>query len=599
VWDDRLVRIPLPRERRLASLALAVAGVLGIAAPAHGITPTITEFSQGLTAFSDPSSITVGPDGSLWFVEYPSPGRIGKITTAGAITEVATGGVTPNFTSNPQISGIEPGADGQLWFTEGHNPGRVGRINPTTGAVQEMDTGGVSPGFSVNAGPEEIGLGADGNMWFAEVGNPNAAIARITTSGVITEFSTGLTANSVPNAMTPVAAADGNMWFTETRSGANAIGRLDPSTGAITEFSSGLVADGSVRDIVPGPGGDVWFAQFNNPGYIGKITPSGAITEVATGGVTPGFTANQNPDGIATGPDGALWFTEFHQPSGPAAIGRLDPATGSVTEFPTPTANSGPMQIVQGPDGNMWFTEFGATKIGRITTPPLASTTGATGVTATSATITGTADGHAQPTSFHIDYGPIGGPTTGTAEQPLGTSAVSGALTGLSPGTNYQARVVVTNPTGSTAGAFVQFTTPVSVPKVSRLRQSAKRWREGKALPRISRARKPPVGTTFSFVLNQDARARFLFQLLTQGRFVGHRCRPQTNANRHRPRCQHPKNIGSISFQAHTGLNKVRFQGRLSKRKRLKPGRYAVVVSARNSQGKASNTSQLRFTIVR
>jgi hypothetical protein len=367
----------------------------------------------------------------------------------------------------------------------------------------------------------------------------------------------------------------------------------------MSEFSSGLAPSGDIRDITPGPDGNVWFAQFAGPGRIGMITPSGVITEVATGGITPGFTANQNPDGIASGPDGAIWFTEFHQSVGGGAIGRFDLATGTVQEFQTPTTTSGPAQIVQGPDGNMWFTEFSGNKIGRITTPPAASTGGASNVTASSATITGTAAGHAQPTSFHIDYGPVGGALASTAEQPLGTTAVSGALSGLTPSTTYQARVVVANPTGSTAGGFVTFTTANLVPAVSGVKQSAKRWREGKALPRISRKRKPRVGTTFTFTLNQAARVRLLFQSLTPGRMLGHRCRPQSKKNRHGPRCNRLRTAGILSFGGRPGVNKVRFQGRLSRRKRLRPGRYVLVLSARNSAGQASNTSQLRFTILR
>jgi streptogramin lyase len=578
------VRIPQPRER-LAGLALVSIACIAVAAPAHAITPTISEFSNGLTASSHPTSITVGPDGNLWFVEYQSPGRIGKITTSGAIAEVAVGGSTPNFTMNPQINGIEPGPDGQLWFTEGLNPGKVGRIDPSTGAVQELATGNVSPGFRLNSGPEEIARGPDGNLWFAEVSNPGA-IAQISTVGVVSEHTTGLTAGSEPNSITPVAAADGNLWFTETKSGANAIGRIVPGTAAIAEFSAGLVPDGSPRDIVPGPDGNVWFTQFNNPGYIGRITLSGTISEIATGGVTPGFTANVNPDGIATGPDGALWFTEFHQPSGPAAVGRFDPTTGTVQEFPTPTSVSGPFQIVQGPDGNMWFTESAATKIARITTPPAATTTGSSGVTAHSATITGTGDGHAQPTSFHIEYGPLGGATSSTAEQPLGGSSVSGALTGLKAGTSYQARVVVTNPTGSTAGAFVQFRTASAAPVISGARESAKRWREGKALPRMSRKRKPPVGTTISFTLDQPARVKFTFQ----------GCAPKSK--RHR-KCRRLVALAALSFNGHAGANKVRFQGRISRRKRLKPRAYVLAIYAANSAGQISKAARLRFTIVR
>jgi streptogramin lyase len=538
--------------------------------PAHAITPTITEFSQGITG-NDPWSITAGPDGNLWFIEYATPGQIAKITPAGQITEVATGG-TGNLSLNPQIAGIVAGPDGNLWFTEGRNPGRVGEINPATGELHEIATGG-SSGFTINSGPEEIARGPDGNLWFAEVSDPPSAVARVTTSGVVTEFSSGITAGSEPNSITPVAAADGNLWFTEVKSNANAIGRLNPSTGASTEFSSGLVANGDIRDITPGPDGNVWFAQFANPGRIGRITPSGAITEVATGGVTPGFTANMNPDGIASGPDGAIWFTEFHQPSGQGAVARFDPTTGTVQEFPTPTTISGPIQIVQGPDGNMWFTEFGARRVARITTPPLASTTGVSGVTATSATIAGTADGHAQPTSFHIDYGPVGGAIRSSAEQPLGTNAVSGALSGLTPGTNYQAQVVVSNPTGATAGGFVQFHTPTAAPAISKVRESAKRWREGKALPHISRKRKKvPVGTTFTLTLDQPARLVFAFK---------------------------GRKRGSLRLRGHAGVNKVRFAGRLSKKKRLKPGAYKLTITATNAAGQRSKPAHLKFKIVK
>jgi streptogramin lyase len=578
------------RSRSLCILVV-LAGVLALAAPAGAITPTITEFSAGLTAFSDPTSITVGPDGNLWFVEYPSPGRIGKITTQGTITEVATGGTTPNFTMNPQISGIVPGPDGQLWFTEGHNPGRVGRIDPSNGAVQELVTGGVSPGFRLNSGPEEIGTGTDGSLWFAEVSSPGA-IARITTSGVVTEFTSGLSTGAEPNGMTPTPGPDGNLWFSDGGS-PNRVGRIDTTSGAISEFSTGLAPAGDVRDITAGPDGNVWFAQFANPGRLGKVAPDGTISEVATGGVTPGFTANRDPEGIATGPDGALWFTEFAQPSGPAQVARFNPADGTVQEFPLPTAVSGPEQIVLGPDGNMWFTEFGNTKIGRITTPPTASTIGAS-TTARSATITGTANGHAQATSFHVDYGPAGGATTSTPEQPVGITSgdtpVSTALGGLSPGTSYQARIVVANPTGAAAGAFVGFKTASAAPVISGARQSAKRWREGKRLAHFSRKRRPPVGTRFSLRLDQPAHLKLLFQFTRS-------CR--SRSRRKRAKCRGLSTAGALTFRGRAGLNRVSFQGRLSRRKRLKPRAYRLTIRATNAEGQASKPARLRFTIVK
>jgi virginiamycin B lyase len=72
------------------------------------------------TAASEPEYITVGPDGALWFTENSS-GKIGRITTAGIITDEFPGASSPK--------GIVAGPDGALWFTE--EVGNIGRI--TTG----------------------------------------------------------------------------------------------------------------------------------------------------------------------------------------------------------------------------------------------------------------------------------------------------------------------------------------------------------------------------------------------------------------------------------------------------------------------------------
>ena len=51
------------------------------------------------------------------------PGGIGRITTAGVITEFLAGS-TPGFTADRDPDGITAGADGNLWFTESDDPGR-------------------------------------------------------------------------------------------------------------------------------------------------------------------------------------------------------------------------------------------------------------------------------------------------------------------------------------------------------------------------------------------------------------------------------------------------------------------------------------------
>jgi hypothetical protein len=247
----------------------------------------------------------------------------------------------------------------------------------------------------------------------------------------------------------------------------------------------------------------------------------------------------------------------------------------------------------------MWFTEGSA--IGRITTPPAAVTSAATATGQTTATVSGAANGHAQATSFHVEYGPVGGTSAQTAEQSLGTTTsdtpVSVTLSGLTPGTAYQARVVVTNPTGTTAGAFISFTTSSNGPRLTGVEQSHRRWREGKSLPQIAAARRPPVGTTFRFTLNEAARMQFVFEQRLPGRKVKGRCVAPTSKNRAKPSCARLVRRGTLSFTAKAGGNKLRFQGRLSKHKKLPIGRYELVIRATTTAGQVVRAT-LTFTIV-
>jgi virginiamycin B lyase len=128
----------------------------------------------------------------------------------------------------------------------------------------------------------------------------------------------------------------------------------------VTEFAAGLTPASAPADITRGPDGNLWFTQQDG---IGRLSPTGSILEYPAG-ATPGFASGRQPGQIAAGPDGALWFTEQALAG---RIGRLDPATGMVTEYPVITPGRQLTGIASGPDGNLWFTERGgAGAIGRI-----------------------------------------------------------------------------------------------------------------------------------------------------------------------------------------------------------------------------------------
>jgi hypothetical protein len=56
---------------------------------------------------------------------------------------------------------------------------------------------------------------------------------------------------------------------------------------------------------------------------------------------------------------------------------------------------------------------------------------------------------------------------------------------------------------------------------------------------------------------------------------------------------------GTLTVPGRAGTNRLRFQGRISSRRRLALGTYTVRVSARDAAGNVSATRTFRITLVR
>ena len=155
-----------------------------------------------------------------------------------------------------------------------------------------------------------------------------------------------------------------------------------------------------------------------------------------------------------------------------------------------------------------------------------------------------------------------------------------------------------TGPTGTTT-TTTSATTPTP-PVVANAAQSNRSWREGKRLASFSRRHNLiPVGTTFSFTLNEQASVSFAFTQLVSGRKISGKCVAQTNRNRRKRVCKRTVTRGTLSFHGHSGVNKVSFQGLISRSKRLPLGSYTLVMTASSAAGQRSTPRQLRFTIVK
>jgi streptogramin lyase len=280
--------------------------------------------------------------GTLW-VPSVQEGAVGadtvgyKYQTVDQINEYP---ITAHSLTDEQIA---VGKEGNLWFAErpeGSSTGKIGRITPA----------GVVTDFALpESGHPLAGLTVDtaGNVWTS---TPETMI-KMTPTGTVTTYpkkaGTGATSNLA-------AGAEGNVWYTEKEHAA--VGKITPS-GTITEYA--LPAGSAPSGITLGPDGNLWFAN-NNPARIGRVTPAGAITEFS---LSPGGEEARN---LTSGPEGDVWFTAGSIAKGTNRVGKIT-MSGVITEYAM--AGRGYLEgITSGPDGHLWVTDSDEGKVLKVTT---------------------------------------------------------------------------------------------------------------------------------------------------------------------------------------------------------------------------------------
>jgi hypothetical protein len=129
-----------------------------------------------------------------------------------------------------------------------------------------------------------------------------------------------------------------------------------------------------------------------------------------------------------------------------------------------------------------------------------------------------------------------------------------------------------TSTTTTTTTTTSSTTTSSATLTLSRVGQSHRVWRESGEPKKHG----PPIGTRFSFTLNEVALVTLSFK--------------------HRPS---GRTAGTIRVNGHRGVNRRSFRGRIGRTKKLVPGRYTVVVRATHSNANTPKPAALRFTIAR
>jgi hypothetical protein len=297
-------------------------------------------------------------------------------------------------------------------------------------------------------------------------------------------------------------------------------------------------------------------------------------------------------------------------------------ANGGLTQTIAPLAISPAIDALQGngcpatDQRGVARPQGAACDVGAYETAPGAAVTGqASAVSATSATLDGSAtnpDAAAGTASF--EYGLTTAYGLSSAAQPVaaGTSAgpFAASIGGLVPATTYHFRAVASNGAGAAFGADQTFVTttappvttpstptpPPAVPVLSGLSFSPTKFR---AAASASTTAKKGVGSTVRYKLSMAAKVKFFVERATKGRRVGSTCAKATRSNKKKKACTRYVTVaGSLTRQGTTKPNKFRFTGRFGGHK-LKPGKYRLRAVATSPAGKSSTPKRTVFRIVR
>jgi len=254
-------------------------------------------------------------------------------------------------TDNSQPRHITVGSDGNLWFTEGNE---IFTPDPETGGTFHNQIGRITHAgqiaeFRVEGCQcllNDIVQGPNDILYFT---TNNQGLGRIRTSGEVLPTVEPGNSNALGNG---VAAHGNTVWYTDFNN--NSLWGYDVTDNRFTQFQV-PTPGANPFDVAVDDNGIVWFTEFH-AGAIGRLDPAtGIITEMPVPN-------NGGPQHIAIATDGSVWFTErFNH-----RIGRLDPSNNQVTQFPTLTPSAGPADIAAAPDGSLWFTQFFGGNVARI-----------------------------------------------------------------------------------------------------------------------------------------------------------------------------------------------------------------------------------------
>jgi hypothetical protein len=526
--------------------------------------------------------------GLLALIAFPGS----ALAATGSQTFTTTGEnvfVVPAGVTSVQVTLV--GGNGGSGFASGGNsiPGGRGGTALATIAVRPGDTLYAEVAGDGSGGSFEL-AGAGGSGGGARGGVASFAVGAGGGGGASDVRSCAIAACSAP-----AAALASRLVVAGGGGGGGNGSHYDDALGGPGGDAGGAGTGGAAADSFPGGGG----------GQAGGQTTGGTGGTNGAGGNAPGGslgTGGHGADGDANdssfggGGGGGLYG------GGGGGLGEY----GAISNFPHSGAGGGGGGGSSGvPPGAPGVSGFGTnpTPAGSEpqitfawTLPPPAAVTGTpTGVSGTSATLTGTVNPDGSViTDCHFT---VSNGTSVPCQQQVGSGStptpVTASIAGLQPGRSYTATLVAGSAQGTSSGAPVTFTTSAGpAPVLSNLTIKPKRLRRKSGKTK----KKAPLLPAISFQATGPATAKLTIAKQIKGRRVGKRCVAH-GAKRGRRCTTYKPTKYTLTLPVPAGANQLSFGAPHGPK--LRPGTYRVSLTATGPAGQSSNTLSGTFTIVR